>query len=187
MNLDQKTIIALVGEMASGKDSIAVHLAKNYNAQTVSFSQPLRDILDRLHLPQNRINMANLGADLRQTFGQDLLNHVIIDEIEASEKVLFCLPNIRLESDMIAIKELPRFILVAVDTTPAVRFDRLTHRHQNSDDEGKTWEQFLADSQLPTEIEIRNIMKQAKYKIDNNGTADELIAQVDKIMAEILA
>lgn len=187
MNLDQKTIIALVGEMASGKDSIAVHLAKNYNAQTVSFSQPLRDILDRLHLPQNRLNISNLGTVLRQTFGQDVLNKIVIAEVEQSDKKLFCLPNIRLESDMIAIKDLPGFILISVDTKPEVRFTRLTKRHQNADDDGKTWEQFLADSQLPTETEIRNIMKQAKYKIDNNGTAAELIAQVDQIMAQILA
>ena len=85
-----KIIIGLVGEMVSGKDTVANYLTKKYHSQTISFSQPLRDILDRLYLPQTRINLANLGIILRREFGQDILAKTIVSEIKTSPKNIIC-------------------------------------------------------------------------------------------------
>lgn len=180
-----KIIIGLVGEIAAGKDTVADYLAKHYNAKTISFSQPLRDILDRLYLPQTRENMANCGIALLGAFGQDLLSKTIAEEVRHSKAEIVVLPNVRLESDLICLTEEPGFVLVAVSADQKIRFDRLHNRRQNADDADKTWEQFLQDSQLSTEIHIRELAGQAEHQIDNNGSQAELFRQTEQLIKQL--
>ncbi|MFA6593769.1 MAG: AAA family ATPase [Candidatus Buchananbacteria bacterium] len=180
-----KIVLGIVGEIAAGKDTAAAYLKKKYKSQTVSFSQPLRDILDRLYLPQTRANMANLGISLRGTFGQDLLSKVIYEEVTRSPAKILVLPNVRLESDLIYLKHLPGFRLIRIDCDIKTCFVRLKKRRQNNDDRTKTWKQFINDLKLPTETPIRLLAKKAKLKLDNNGTKQELFKQIDELMKNI--
>lgn len=181
----KKIIIGLVGEIASGKDTVALYLKKKYHSQTISFSQPLRDILDRIYLPQTRENMSNLGTDLRARFGQDILAKTIGKEIETSKNKIFVLPNVRLMGDIVYLKSMPGFILINIIADPQTRFERLKKRNQNPDDKTKTWQQFLTDAKLHTEKAIRGVAKKATIKIDNNGNFKELYEQIEKIMKRI--
>jgi len=183
--MPKKLILGLVGEICSGKDTVADYLKKKYGAETISFSQPLRDILDRLFLPQTRINMANLGISLRGAFGQDLLSKVIATEIKMSKKKIQVLPNVRLESDIAHLKNEPGFILINIEADIKTRFKRIKKRGQNADDRSKTWAGFLKDAKLPTEIQIRKLAKKCKYKLDNNGSLKELEKQVDALIKKI--
>jgi len=180
-----KIIIGLVGEIAAGKDTVAEYLSQKYQAQTISFSQPIRDILDRLYLPQSRINMMTLGNTLREAFGQDLFSKTISREVKESSAEIIILPNIRLESDLAFLDSEPGFILVSILADQKIRFKRLTNRRQNPDDQTKTWEQFLADSNLNTEIHIRELAGQATHQIDNNGTKDELYRQIEQLLSQL--
>lgn len=181
----KKIIIGLVGEIASGKDTVADYLVKKYRAQKVSFSQPLRDTLERLHLPQTRENLMKLGVALRQTYGQDLLSKVIVSEVEQARAKIIILPNVRLESDLVYLKDQPGFILIGINTDPKIRYQRLTQRNQNLDDQTKTWKQFQADQKLSTEIHIKKIAKKAKYQIDNNGNLPQLYQQLETLIKQL--
>lgn len=181
----KKLIIGLVGEIASGKDTAAAYLKEKYRSETISFSQPLRDILDRLFLPLTRENMAKLGIALRKSYGQDLLSKIVAQEIKMSKKNIFVLPNIRLESDIIYLHQEPGFILVNIETDIKTRFARIKKRGQNADDKTKTWAGFLKDAKLPTETKIRELAKRCKYQLDNNGTKKELEKQIDGLMKKI--
>jgi len=182
----QKIIIGLVGEIASGKDTVAAYLEKKYGAGIISFSQPLRDILDRLFLPYTRNNMANLGISLRGAFGQDLLSRVIADEVKAGKKKIIVLPNVRLESDLVYLRREPGFVLVSIETDIKKRFERLKKRGQNADDRTKTWAEFLKDHRLSTEIQIKQLAAKARYQLDNNGSRPALNKQIDVLIKQIL-
>ncbi|MFA5029570.1 MAG: AAA family ATPase [Patescibacteria group bacterium] len=179
---NNKIVLGLAGEIASGKDTVAQYLEKTHRGGTISFSRPLRDILDRLALPQTRENMAWLGTDLRAKFGQDLLAKAITAEVQKSKKRIITLPNVRLESDIKYLKKLPGFHLVRLDADTKIRYQRLLKRGQNPDDKTKTWQQFLKDSKLPTELAIRKVAKKAKYRLDNNGDFKNLYRQIEKLL-----
>ncbi len=185
MAQNSKIILGLVGEIASGKDTMADYLKAKYDSQTVSFSEPLRDILDRIYLPQSRINMANLGKKLRELFGEDILSLTIAKEAEASPKKIVCLPNVRLEGDIIHLSKMSGFVLVGINTDINLRYERLVNRNQNSDDRTKTWEQFLKDAELPTEVMIKEMIKKAPYQLDNNGTKEDFYNQIDELIRKI--
>ncbi len=181
----QKVILGVSGEIASGKDTVGDYLAATYGVLKLRFSQPLRDTLDCLHLPQNRENMARLSMYLRKAFGEDVLSRVILAEAEGSETEFVVVDGIRRLPDMIHMETDEHFYFCYVDATPEKRFERLTHRRQNTDDAAKTETQFEKDSQLETEIGIRDLKDRANFVIDNNGTLEELHEQVDKMVADL--
>jgi len=84
----QKIIIGVAGEIASGKDTVGKYIAEKYGALPLRFSQPLRDVLDRMGLEQNRENMAKLSLYLRKAFGEDILSKIILTEAEKSSSNL---------------------------------------------------------------------------------------------------
>ncbi len=183
--MDKKIIIGLAGQISSGKDTIANYVAEKYGGVSVSFSQPLRDILDRLYMPHTRENLSFLAQCLIDKFGGDILSKTIATEIEKSDKKIFVLPNIRRESDYFHLKDNPGFVLVGVNTELRTCYDRLVKRNQNTDDQTKTWEQFQKDLQLSTEVAIAGLIEKAPVKIDNNGTFEELYKQVDELIAKL--
>lgn len=180
-----KIIIGLVGEIASGKDVTKKYLELNYGANCHRFSTILRDILNRLYLPIERVNMQEMSTLLRQKFGEDLLAKIITEDVKNDPREIVVVDGIRRAADMVYLKQLPGFALISVNVEPKLRYERLVKRKENADDATKTYEQFLADGQRETELEIPQVMAGADYKLDNNGTRKNLYAQIEKIMIEL--
>lgn len=181
----QKVVLGISGEIASGKDTVGDYLAVTYGALKLRFSQPLRDTLDRLGLDQNRENMARLSMHLRKAFGEDILSRVILSEAEGSDAEFVMVDGIRRLPDMIHMETDEHFYFCYVDATPEKRFERLTHRRQNTDDASKTAVQFEKDAQLETEMGIHDLKERADFVINNDGTLEELHAQIDKMVGEL--
>jgi dephospho-CoA kinase len=181
-----KLVIGLAGQIASGKDTVADYVKKKYGGETVSFSQPMRDILNRLYLPVDREHMVKVTKILIDNFGSDILSKTIATEIAKSDKQIFILPNIRREADYEHLKDNPGFILVGLEAEARTRYERLIKRGQNEDDKTKTWEQFQKDAGLFTEVTIAPLIVKSKIKLDNNGSFEDLYKQVDKLIADNL-
>ncbi len=185
MTKPKKIILGLAGEIAAGKDTIADYLIKKHHGEKISFSQPIRDIMKRMQIPVNRVNFSRLGNDLRRAFGKDILSKVIAQDILKSRAKIITLPNIRLEEDIIHLKKIPGFYLVAVEADAPTRFERLRQRGQNDDDKSKTWPEFQRDAKLYTERHIKGLIGKAKYRLDNNGTFKELYKQVEELIKKL--
>lgn len=181
----RKIIVGVAGEIASGKDTVGKYIAEKYQALPLRFSQLLRDILDRMGLAQNRENMAKLSLHLRKGFGEDILSKGILAEAERSEKELVVVDGIRRLPDMIQMELNDHFYFVYVEASSETRYERLTKRRQNADDEHKTPVQFEKDALLETESQIRDLKSRADFVINNDGTLEELQQQIDEIVAKI--
>ncbi|MDP3957043.1 MAG: AAA family ATPase [bacterium] len=181
----QKIIIGVAGEIASGKDTVGQYIAEKYDALPLRFSQPLRDILDRIGLEQNRENFAKLSLYLRKAFGEDILSKIILAEAEKSPKNLVVVDGVRRLPDIIHMESNEHFYFVYVDVSPEKRYERLIKRRQNADDATKTPVQFDKDAKLETELQIHDLKERADFVINNDGTVEELHTQVDKIVVEL--
>lgn len=180
-----KVIIGIVGEIASGKTTITEYLKSNYGAVSFRFSNILRDILERLHLPQDRKNLQTLSSALRQSFSEDILSRVLSEDAQSADNPIVITEGIRRPSDIVYLKNLPGFILIAVEASERTRFERLTGRSENPDDQQKTWEQFQDDGKAEAEQDIKEIAKSAQYTVDNNGDMESTYAQIEKIMQQL--
>lgn len=177
-----KKIFGFTGLMACGKGTIAKYLKEKHGAATFRFSTPMRDLLDRLYLPQTRENMSNISRITRAQFGQDLYSKVIANDASNAESDIVVVEGIRRLEDVVELRKLPNFTLVAIDVDAKVRYERLRVRGENPDDNTKTWEQFLKDHELETEVTIPEVMEKADKRVDNNSDMDSLAKQLDELV-----
>ena len=177
-----KVIFGFVGKMSSGKGTSVAYLKEKYNAATFSYSTMLRDTLDRFYLPHTRDNMIDLSVFVRGRFGEDTMAKAVAHDIEKDAADFVAVEGIRRLADIEYLKKLPGFILVEIVVDQKTRFERLKNRGQNPDDASKTWEEFLADAEKPTEVSIREVAAHASEKVDNNGSFEKLYRQLDKLV-----
>jgi dephospho-CoA kinase len=177
-----KIIIGLAGEMACGKGTAAKYISEKHKGSSYRFSTMIRDVLDRLYLEQSRENMSKLSTILRKNFSEDLFAKVIASDVEKDGNNYIVIDGIRRLADITYLKKIPNFKLVYIETEPQKCYKRITYRGENSDDEGKTYEEFIKDHQLETEMKIKDLKNYADSVIDNNEDFIHLHEQIDKIV-----
>lgn len=182
----KKIIIGIAGESGSGKDTVTRYLVEKYGASHHKFSAVLRDILDRLGLEQSRGNIDTISTTLRQTFGENILSRVICNDVEKDGHSTVVMDGVRRESDLVCVRNVPGFTLFFIDTSLEKRYERITFRRENTDDRTKTFEDFVEESKAEPQLQIRGLKDIADHVIGNEGAIEELYAEVDKIMHELL-
>jgi len=182
---NKKVIIGLVGEIASGKDTLVEHLKDKHQATTHKFSASLRDILNRLYIDVSRENMQKISQVLRENFSQNLLSQVIAGDVKKDNNKIIIINGVRRLTDIEYLKKLPEFYLIYVTADLEKRYARLIKRRENEDDKNKTLEQFKLDNKAEAEQQISEVAKIANYKIDNNNSIEELYEQAEKIISEL--
>ena len=180
-----KIILGFVGDLASGKGTICKYLNEKYSANTYRFSTMLRDVLNRMYVPQSRENLQKISTILRQNFGEDVMSKVIAEDVKNDQNNIVMAEGIRRPSDITYLKENPGFHLIYITADPKIRWERLIKRAENPGDTEKTFEQFLEDEKAEADCLIKDLGKTAKFIINNNGTFEELYQQMEEIIKKI--
>jgi dephospho-CoA kinase len=181
-----KKIIGLAGEIASGKGTAAKYLKEKCGASSARFSTMLRDVLDRLYLPQSRENMQILSAILRQNFGEDLFAKVMACDVKNDASDVIVVDGMRRPADIKYLQELQEFELIYIESETKKRYERLILRNENPGDTKKTFEQFKKEQEQEAESQIRELKKLAHYVVNNDGNYEGLYKQIDHIIKEPL-
>lgn len=180
-------ILGFAGLMASGKDTACKYFTQKHGARSLGFSDCLRDIIDRIDLPANRTNLQQLSTVLRQTFGQDLLSRVVAADARRAGGQLIVVHGIRRPTDIVYLKKLPNFKMVAVEADDRKRYERLVSRGENVGDATKTWEAFLFEQQAEAEEAIPAVMAQADYHINNDGGQEDLHRKLEALYQSLIS
>jgi len=186
MMTNKKLILGLSGEIGCGKGTFADYVVKKYNGESFRFSTILRDILNRLYLPQTRENLQDISTVLRQKFGQDLLAITITKDVEKCTKSIIVVDGIRRQEDIKFLKELPKFILIYIEADPENRFKRILQRSENPDDAIKTFDQFKKELEKESEIKIKELKNVADYIINNNSSLTDFYSQIDGVIKKYI-
>lgn len=179
-----KLILGITGEMGSGKGTIAKHIMQQHKGTSHRFSTILRDVLDRLYLDQSRENIQILSMILRKNYSEDILAKSMYHDVENDEHDIVVVDGVRRMADIVFLKELPHFKLIYVEADMQNRYERIVKRGENTDDACKTFEEFKAEHDADSEIQIRDLKNYANHVIDNDKAYADLYKQVDEIIAE---
>ena len=182
--MNKKIIIGLVGQIASGKGTVAQYIEEKYNANTYRFSTSLRDILDRLHCEIDRTTLQSLSTALRQSLGEDLLAKVITKDVEKDKNEVIVVDGIRRMADIQYLKNLENFILVKIVADPKIRYERLIKRTENAGDTKKTYEEFLSDQKKEADAEIPVVMEKTQIELNNNKNFEDLYKQIENLISQ---
>lgn len=180
--MQKKIILGFVGEMVSGKGTVAKYLEESHGASTHRFSTMLRDVATRLYIEQSRINLQKLSTVLRENFGQDIMARVMAEEVKADINNIVIVEGIRRFADIEYLKKVEGFELVYITADMETRYRRLIERTENTDDQTKSFEDFKKDHEHESESEIEAVGKNARFMINNNGNFEELYKQVEGVL-----
>ncbi|HBI16625.1 MAG: hypothetical protein UR60_C0001G0024 [Candidatus Moranbacteria bacterium GW2011_GWF2_34_56] len=178
----QKIILGIAGEIASGKGTAAKYLIDRYGASTHRFSTSLRDVAKRMYLDESRENLQKISTMMRENFSDDILSMVIYRDVANDDNQVVAIDGVRRLADIEFLKKILEFKLVYINTSMENRYERITKRGENVDDNAKTFEEFKKDHEREAELQIKDLKDMADYVIDNNGTLEQLYAQLDEII-----
>ena len=176
-----RLIFGLVGLQGCGKGTLADTLIQDHHAGYFRFSAILSDILKRLAIETNRDNFTKASVALRSAFGEDVFSYAVETAALQAKEDIVVIDGIRRPEDIVALEPLPHFHLISIEADAKLRFERMKQRGEKATESSMTWEKFLADEQLPTEVTIPFVMSRARYRLHNNGTREEF-AQAAKAL-----
>lgn len=177
-----KIILGIAGEIASGKGTTAKYLIERYGASTHRFSTSLRDVARRMYLDESRENLQKISTMMRENFSDDVLSMVIYRDVANDNTQVVAIDGVRRMADIEFLKKLLEFKLVYIDADMKNRYSRIVKRGENVDDNAKTFEEFEKDHEREAELQIKDLKNEADFVIDNNGSLEQLYAQIDRII-----
>lgn len=186
MKIVNSLTIGLAGLPFSGKSELTRYLAERHHARVWSGGLAIRTILESMHrLPQpySRSDYSALSMVLRQVLGDEYI-------FQAFATARGNLPQppqiavhdgIRWPGTALAHAREPNFRLIYLTSSPEVRFLRAC---QSGSKNGRpaitTIEEFLAEEQLPSELQTTELKKYADLVLDTSQPLEVTQRELDR-------
>jgi dephospho-CoA kinase len=177
-------LLGLTGRNGSGKSAIIDWFAKR-GYGTSSCSDSIRHWLRNKGREVTRENLIEGGRNLRAAGGPGVLAEMLLAMIGEEEN--HAIDSIRTPAEVEALRTRDDFLLIEIRAGEAIRWDRLSSRGRAGD--SKTFEEFKAADQAELEAHDESgqallaTAKLADVVIHNDGTLEELHAQLDALTA----
>lgn len=188
MLTQNRKVFGLVGPIASGKGTVA-QILKELGFVYYSLSDRIREELDRRGLPITREYLQDMGDELRNIFGAEILAVRTLKRINMSGEKRIVIDSIRNPAEISYLKENLAAAIIAVVASPETRFRLLQVRGRAGDP--KTFDEFLALDRRELErgeamhkIDINGCLELADYTLKNEGTPDDLMEGLQHIFKE---
>lgn len=184
----EKIVIGLVGEKGSGKETVGdiiINLMPSKKIVRVRSSDILRETLTEWGLPLTRHNQQHLAIVMDQGFGLGTLSGAVKKRITTIDADVVLFDGIRWESDAELLKTFPYNFLIYVTAPADIRYERAKLRKEKVGEESATFEQFMKEEQVHTELAIPMIGATADAMVHNTGTQEDLKHTVEHILVDI--
>lgn len=181
-------IIGITGKNGSGKGTIVEYLMGKKGFKHFSARGFIVEEMERRGLENNRDNMVLVGNDLRQKNSPSFVADELFKRaIESGQNCI--IESLRTVGEIESLRSKGKFILLAVDAEPKIRYERIIGRFGTTDN--ISFEKFLADEEREmdsTDTNKQNLKKcieMADYIVDNNGTIEDLNFKIEEIYDQI--
>ncbi len=178
--VDAKLVIGLTGMPGSGK-SLVVQSMKEKGYTVVTMGDVIREETAKRGLEPTPQNIGKVMLELRKEGGVTVVADKCVPKIEQNPHPKIVVDGIRsfVEAEVF-MNRLPNFVLIAVHSSPQVRFERLSTRGRS--DDPKTWEVFHERDMREIGVGIGNAIALAEYVIINDGTKEALNTRVAQVL-----
>ena len=181
-------IIGITGTLGAGKGTVVEYLVKERGFRHFSARDVWNEEIARRSWPSNRDNMVIVANELRAQHGSDYFARTALARAKEQE-VDAVIESIRSIGEAKYLKE-NGALLWAVDADKRVRYERAVLRGSETDK--LSYEKFVEDETKefantdPTKQDISGVMKMSDVVFQNNGTREELFAQIEKELGKSL-
>lgn len=182
-------VIGITGTIGAGKGTVAAYLTDKYGFKSYSVRDFLIEEIKQRGLPVNRDSMTEIANDLRATHGPGYIVNELYKRAQQNSTNAI-IESVRTTGEVDTLEKNPGFHLLAVDANPEMRYERITTRHSSTDN--VSFQQFIDDEKRelestdPGKQNLLGCIKRANFVIANNGSLNELHAQVDDMITNII-
>jgi uridine kinase len=173
-----KLVIGIIGPPLAGKETCAnvleqLLLEDGYSVSRHTFSSILRDTLDLWNIPHGRDNEQKMAIIMNAEtgFGDGALSRAMRKRLMEDLADVTILDGVRWLGDERMIRSLNdegiKTIMIYVTADPKVRYARLLARNR-AGESTTTWEKFMEQEGVKTEVDIPNIGGRAEIALENN-------------------
>ena len=181
-------IIGITGTLAAGKGEV-VEFLKQKEFKHYSVREFLTQEINERGLAVNRDNMVLVGNQLREMHSPSYIAEKLYEEAK-KENADCIIESLRTVGEINALRKKGKFFLLAIDANQGIRYVRSQGRKSETDKisfekfkEDEEKEMFSSD---PNKQNISECIKLADFKIENNGTLEELNNKLEKIFEKII-
>jgi dephospho-CoA kinase len=178
--VDEKLVVGLTGMPGSGK-SLVVQSMKEHGFDVVTMGDVIREETTKRGFEPTPQNVGKVMLELRKESGAGVVADKCVPKIEQNPSDKIVVDGLRSYVEAEAfMKHLPHFVLIAVHSSPQVRFERLSARGRS--DDPKTWDVFHERDMRELAVGIGHAIALAEYVIINDGTKEALDAKVTHVL-----
>lgn len=179
-------IIGITGTNGAGKGTVVDYLVKNKGFTHYSVRNFLNEEITRRGLVKDRSTMLVVGNSLRTQHGSGYIAEQLLAQAlqDGGNAVI---ESIRSLGEAEHLKR-NKALLWAVDASMPVRYERILGRMSETD--RITYEKFVADEEAEihntetTKPNLRGVIAISDTVLTNDGTQDELYAQVESALKQ---
>ncbi|MDD4784874.1 MAG: AAA family ATPase [Candidatus Shapirobacteria bacterium] len=178
-------IIGITGTNGAGKGTIVEYLVKNKGFEHFSARAFIVEEIERRGLENNRDNMVMVANDLRAKNSPSF----VADELfkRALESRQNCvIESLRTLGEIESLKKKGKFVLLAVDAEPRLRYQRVVQRLTSTDN--ITFEEFLSQEERemtsndPNKQNLKKCIESADFLVKNEETIEQLNLKIEEIL-----
>lgn len=183
--------IGITGNNGGGKDTFANYLVSNKGFIHISLSDFIRDETLKRGLELSRNNFHDVGNQMRQNFGPDVLARRALEKMNGG-RANYALTSIRNPFEVRALQEGGNFVLVAVDAPVELRFNRIIERNRKNEkeiislEEFKRFEENELQSESTSSQQIGECIKMARFTVSNDSDFAAFERHIEDIYQRII-
>ncbi len=164
--------IVLIGEISSGKSTLAKKLASQLQIPKASFGGYLLHYCEKNNIPESlRGDLQDLGQSMIETDPDAFLKNVIKFSLQNSTNAIF--EGVRHHVILDAITEISdNCTVVFIDATYEQRLNRFLNREKEID-EGKNENDFLKASSHPVELQVKELKPLCSFIIASGDSIED--------------
>jgi len=179
-------IVGVTGTNGAGKGTVADYLVQkgftHYSSREI-----ITEEIERRGMPVNRDTMTEVANDMRRIHGATYPQAQLYEKVVADGAENAVLESVREVPGAELIKAHGGFI-IGVDADQKIRYERVIKRASATDhidfDTFVAQEKREMENPDPAKQNIAAVMKIVDATVYNNGTLDELHAQVDRVLED---
>jgi dCMP deaminase len=180
--------IGITGTSGAGKGTIVEYLVSQKGYVHYSVGDFLKSELKKRKKEPTRKNLQDIGNELREKKGPEYIVKTLFAKAikKGADAVIESIRNPK-EADF--IKKQPNSFLLSIDADIKTRYKRISARHETKDrvtfKEFSDGEKREKKSKNTSSQNLIYCMDSADFKLNNNGTVNELYKKADNILEKM--
>lgn len=180
--MKKKKLVAVVGMPGSGKSLIS-KAAINLNLPVYSCGDVIREEATKNGLSLTHENLSKIMIEIREKNGDAAVVKKIIPKITMEKENMIVVEGIRSKAEVEELKKYFNVKVLAVHSSPKVRFERLKARRRS--DDPKTFMEFSLRDEKELKLGIGEVIALADKMIINEDLIENFFLKALNILKEI--